>query len=217
MKILITYGGTKEPIDKIRYIGNMSSGKTGQTIASHFIEKGAQVTCVKADVLSDLPRAKSLNYFSFSDLQTVLLQELHNESYDAIIHAAAVSDYRVANVIAESDDAVAVGGKIRSGQNLKLILEPTPKLIDKIKDTSKNKDIILVGFKLTESASAHERYEAVYKIFNSGAKFVVQNDLSEIREDEHKCSIYTSMQNKVTTNTKKQLAETLYELVKESV
>jgi phosphopantothenoylcysteine synthetase/decarboxylase len=216
MNVLITYGGTKEPIDKVRYIGNISSGRTGEAIASHFISHGATVTCLKASSVNDLPTAaKNRSYFSFDDLQTSLLEELHQTAYDVIIHAAAVSDYRVTSVTNNQDDAVAVGGKIRSGQKLQLILEPTPKLISKIKDVSKNKKALLVGFKLTESASPQERMDAVYNIFDIGAAIVVQNDLSEMSDETHPCQIFISMQNSVKTNTKKQLAETLYNLVKE--
>lgn len=215
MKMLITYGGTKEPIDKVRYIGNMSTGRTGETIAKYFIAKGDDVTCIKANSIQDLAQASNRNYFSFEDLQTALLEELHQTNYDVIIHAAAVSDYRVTSVSNNQDDAVAIGGKIRSGQKLQLVLEPTPKLITKIKDVSKNKKALLIGFKLTESASAQEKMDAVYKVFDNGASIVVHNDLNEMSENIHPCQIFTSTQANVKTNTKQELAEKLYSLVKE--
>ncbi|MCB0349513.1 MAG: hypothetical protein KDD37_11805, partial [Bdellovibrionales bacterium] len=185
MNVLITFGGTKEPIDSVRYIGNSSSGKTGLNIANYLITEGAKVTCIKADGVNDVPEANNINFFTFENLQTALLEELHNNDYDAIIHAAAVSDYRVSKVSSDANEAAAVGGKIRSGQRLQITLEPTPKLIEKIKDVSKNKDILLVGFKLTEAANMQETMDAVYKVFNSGADIVVQNDLSGITKDKH--------------------------------
>lgn len=216
MKVLITYGGTKEPIDTVRYIGNMSTGKTGENIASYFIQQGAELTCIKAKDIKNLSNAKnSISYFSFTDLESALLESLNQEAYDVIIHAAAVSDYKVAKVVASTDESIAVGGKLRSGQKLQLILEPTPKLIHKIKDISKNQNALLVGFKLTESASPQERLDAVYKIFESGANLVVQNDLNDITGDKHICKIYSSPQNSVQTNTKQELAETLFRLIKE--
>lgn len=215
MNVLITFGGTKEPIDSVRHIGNNSSGKTGAVIAENFVKNNATVTCLKAKGIADIANANNIDYYTFEDLQSVLLEEISSNHYDIVIHAAAVSDYRVSEVINDSSETASVGGKIRSGQQLKLVLEPTPKLIDKIKDSSKNKNIILVGFKLTESANMQEKVDAVSKIFNSGARIVVQNDLTDINTEKHICQIFLNPQEKVITNTKNELAEKLYIIAKE--
>ncbi len=217
MKILITLGGTKEPIDSVRYIGNSSSGKTGRIIADTFIKNKSSVTCLKAKGITDIDGATNIDYYTFADLESVLIEEISIKHYDAVIHAAAVSDYRVNKVINDSSETASVGGKIRSGQQLKLILEPTPKLIDKIKGASKNKDLILIGFKLTESASMQEKMDAVLKIFTSGAKIVVQNDLTEISDENHICQIFMNPQEKVVTSTKQELADRLYYMTKELI
>lgn len=194
MKILITGGGTCEPIDSVRYITNFSTGRTAAFLADFFCEKKHNVTALLAENAQKPKKAKTLTYKTFLDLQNVLESECKNYGYDAIIHAAAVSDYSVQEI--SVDGKIFKPGeilKIPSGKNIFLKMQENPKLLQKIKLWS-GKSTKLVAFKLTSGATEEEQQKAVQKIFfaekDFAPDFVVQNDKSEITETLHPCKIY---------------------------
>ncbi len=97
-KILITCGPTWVPIDSVRVLSNISSGKLGQMLARELSKKGAQVTLLEGPVETPLTGAASgkirvLKFKTFDELFKNLKAEL-KKPWDAVIHAAAVSDYR---------------------------------------------------------------------------------------------------------------------------
>jgi phosphopantothenoylcysteine decarboxylase/phosphopantothenate--cysteine ligase len=93
LKVLVTAGGTREPIDAVRFVGNRSSGRMGFALAEEAARRGADVTVVAASV--SLPRRRGITY-----LDVVTAEELataceeHFESADLLLMAAAVADYR---------------------------------------------------------------------------------------------------------------------------
>jgi phosphopantothenoylcysteine decarboxylase/phosphopantothenate--cysteine ligase len=93
LRVLVTAGGTREPIDSVRYVGNRSSGRMGFALAAEAKRRGANVTVVAANV--SLPRAAGIEYV---DVQTAAdLAEACSARFDAcdvLIMAAAVADYR---------------------------------------------------------------------------------------------------------------------------
>src|SRR5688500_5204993 len=99
MKILITSGGTREPIDQVRFITNFSTGKTGALLTDYFCETGHEVTQFfgEGSMVSRRAATKQ-SYSSFQDLDQKLRALLKSENFDAIIHLAAVSDYSVSDV-----------------------------------------------------------------------------------------------------------------------
>jgi len=138
-KILISYGPTAVPIDRVRVISNMSSGAMGRCLITALRKKKARVTVLEGLVREPWrsPGVEKKRFFFYEDLKKLINQEL-KQNYAVFIHAAAVCDYRVKKVRR---------GKIRSGQkDLHLDLVPTPKLIRQVK--KKAPDIFLVGFKL---------------------------------------------------------------------
>ncbi len=195
-RILITSGGTTEPIDGVRAITNTSSGRTGAEIASWFANSGAEVTLLHAKS-AVLPREfnGTLRAFtSFETLKTALTQELAAKSFDVVIHLAAVADYSVSRV--ESNGAVyqaPLKQKIDSGEDLKITLKKNPKLVDMIRSLSMNKEVQVVAFKLTATADEPTRLAAV-KALNAHAKpdFVVQNEASQITATSHPFRIFRS-------------------------
>ncbi|MEI7420286.1 MAG: bifunctional phosphopantothenoylcysteine decarboxylase/phosphopantothenate--cysteine ligase CoaBC [Actinomycetes bacterium] len=95
-KFLVVTGGTREPIDAVRFIGNSSSGKQGVALADAASDRGATVTVIAINVGMDLSRFKNLyTAKSFSDVQDLLQQ--HSADADVILMPAAISDYRVEN------------------------------------------------------------------------------------------------------------------------
>jgi len=144
-KILVTCGPVWSRIDDVRVISNISSGQLGQTLAAGLERKGARVTLLLGPVTQPLTLTRSIRvrrFQYFDELQRLLAAELKNR-YHAVIHAAAVSDYRVRNSSAS---------KIPSGKTLlTLKLAPHPKLIDTIKKRAPRTR--LVGFKLIPAGS----------------------------------------------------------------
>lgn len=214
MKILITGGGTCEPIDSVRYITNFSTGKTAAFLADFFCAKKHEVTTLMAENAQKPKNAKIITYKTFADLQKMLKKECTDSNYDAVIHAAAVSDYSVQEI--SVDGKIFPAGtisKIPSGKNVFLKMQENPKLLQKIKLWS-GKCIKLVAFKLTSGATEEEQQNAVKKIFSCekdfAPDFVVQNDKSEITDSLHPCKIFKNSDKIIAeTRTIQELAEAL--------
>ncbi|MFB6360277.1 MAG: phosphopantothenoylcysteine decarboxylase, partial [Halobacteriales archaeon] len=162
-------GATSEPIDPLRTLTNRSSGKTGRAVARACYVEGADVTL--------LHNGGSVPYADVRSVETAAeLVEAASDvarEADALISAAAIADYRVAEPAEE---------KIRSGQELSIDLTPAPKLLDAVRDA--HPDLPLVGFKAETTddedamtASARELLDRV------GCAFVVANDASVMGAD----------------------------------
>lgn len=210
MKILITSGGTKIPIDKVRHIANMSHGTFGSRIAMSALKRGHKVHFLHAkhsktpfslnidafrdhniidlrDRLDEIidssenykDRYSQSLYETFEDYYQSLESLILANRYDAVILAAAVSDYGVEN---------PVNAKIRTAENMSIQLKPLPKIISKIKEWDNN--IKLVGFKLLVNSEEEELLnEAKKSIQNNKCDMVIANDLRDIFNDEHQIFI----------------------------
>jgi phosphopantothenoylcysteine decarboxylase/phosphopantothenate--cysteine ligase len=232
LKILITSGGTREPIDGVRSIANFSTGRTGAVIADHFVSQGHGVTYLKAE---DAASPQALNLFdgnhsrivsfkTFLDLQTSLQDELGRESYDAVIHMAAVSDYSIESlesngVVYSSDNGSldrARSGKIDSSDAVTLRLKRNPKIVDSLRKMSRNKDSAIIAFKLTNTIHGDERLQAIIKLATHATPdLIVHNDLSEIEANgqTHDSTLYaidfdepSSLEKIANATTKQELA-----------
>src|SRR5579872_3448129 len=106
MKILVTAGNTQTPIDRVRCITNIFSGRTGAQIAATAFERGHSVVLLTshAEVLESInprrertaPDWRVRTYKTFDDLDAVMGEEIRGGGLEVVIHAAAVSDYRPA-------------------------------------------------------------------------------------------------------------------------
>lgn len=134
-RILITAGGTQEPIDPVRYIGNHSSGKMGIALAKTAAQMGAKVTLIIGQTSETLPsNIKVIPIKTFTELAQNLKVELQYN--DVLIMAAAVSDYHVAHV---------ASNKIKStSAKLTLKLVKNPNLLKMI--AAQKHHQLLVGF-----------------------------------------------------------------------
>ncbi len=204
--ILITSGGTREPIDSVRSITNTSTGQTAAQISEALSSAGYQVTYLKAKTAVPSPSAFHTTEFdTFQDLKQALESSLRSTEYKAVIHLAAVSDFHVAN---------ASANKIESQSSLQIQLNANPKLIDHLREWSKNKDTFIVGFKLTSGANETERNEAVQKLLQKNVvNAVVHNDLYEISKNEHHGLIYISKEKKIDFKNKYELSHKLTDLL----
>ena len=225
MKVLITGGGSQEPIDNVRFVTNFSTGRTASFLADSLTQKGVEVTAVLAEAAIK-PENREIHlkeYKSYADLKAVLEEECKNGNYDAIIHAAAVSDYSPECV--EVDGKVFKAGgkeKLPAGKELVIRMKKNPKLIDFLKQWA-GRNTKVIGFKLTSNADTQKRLEAVRKIFGSNSDrtlapdFIVSNDKTEINGNSHPWKIYrTDETTAAEGSTLEQMAEGIFNLLQNS-
>ncbi len=162
-KIIITAGGTKEPIDPVRYIGNESSGKMGIALADAAYSFGADVVLV-----STVKIEKAYNVIHLStanEMLETLTQEFPQA--DALIMAAAVADFRVDNA---SEQKI----KKTDNDSLTLTLVKNPDILKEMSKIKTNKQL-LIGF-CAESEDLINN--AQKKIKSKNLDFIVANDIS---------------------------------------
>jgi len=216
MKILVTAGGTEEPVDGVRRLTNTSTGATGGVLARHFADCGAEVLLLHAERASlSAIEVERDTFVTFADLEVALRRHLGGRDWDAIVHLAAVSDYSVASVEVDGR-LIAHGdrGKIGTGREVVIRLAPKPKLIDALNTWSRNPLIQVVGFKLTDEPDPAKRAASVRALLARGTTdLVVHNDLSEIEGEHHQAEIWTPDGPIARTNTKTELARALFELL----
>jgi phosphopantothenoylcysteine decarboxylase/phosphopantothenate--cysteine ligase len=182
LRVLVTAGGTAEPVDGVRVLTNTSTGATGALIATQLARAGHEVVLLRAQsaLAADGP-CREETFVTFAQLEAALRRLLTAEPFDAVIHAAAVSDYGVDLVVMAEGAAPVAGGKLPSGGAPVLKLRPNPRLVDQLRGWSRA-PFTLVAFKLTHGAEAAEADAAVQRLFaHSGADFIVHNDLSARR------------------------------------
>ncbi len=194
MKILITSGGTKVPIDDVRHIGNFSSGRYGSEIADAFIDKTTDVLFFH-EKGSTVPKSSCnlISYKCYDDYKSVV-SIAKTYQPDIIISAAAVSDYTVSKT----------SGKISSKGELILTLKPEQKILPEFKKVCPN--AMVFGFKLLVDPPYEQVYYAVQKVLNNGSDYVVYNDLSEIKSGISTRLVFDKKMNFVEAKDAKQLA-----------
>lgn len=171
--VVVTSGATSEAIDPVRVITNRSSGKMGRAVAQACYVRGADVTLVHDG--PDVPYATVQQVESAAEMLAATREAC--DDADTLVSVAAISDYTV-----EASDE-----KLRSGQELTLELEPTPKLIDEIRD--EYPELPIVGFKTETSGDEGAMIEqARQTLERAGLAFVVANDAS-VMGSETTCAL----------------------------
>ncbi|HEX8649160.1 MAG TPA: bifunctional phosphopantothenoylcysteine decarboxylase/phosphopantothenate--cysteine ligase CoaBC [Thermoleophilaceae bacterium] len=166
LRVLVTAGGTREPIDSVRFVGNRSSGRMGFAVAEEAARRGAEVTVVAANVA--LPRAEGIRY---ADVETAAqLRDATHAAFgscDVLIMAAAVADFRPAD---PADTKLGKTGR----DGLTVELEPTE---DVLAELSAGRDgQLVVGFAAEHGEGAVERARG--KLERKGLDAIVVNDVS---------------------------------------
>ena len=174
MKVLLTAGATREPIDAVRFVSNVSTGATGAALADALATAGHEVTLLHGEG-AVRPCGDRVTCGAFSSTERLgerLRAALADGSYDVVIQAAAVADYR---------PDVTHAGKLSSyADEMTIRLVPTPKLLPQLKSWSP-RPVRVLGFKLTHGADDTARAAAVGRVFASGGvDAVVHNDLEEM-------------------------------------
>jgi len=166
VRVLVTAGGTREPIDSVRYVGNRSSGRMGVALAKEAAARGADVTLIAANVALDTPPG------TISVTTAAELEAAANEAFpqcDVLLMAAAVADFRPAAAV---DEKIGKGGR----DGLALELEPTADVLAGL-SSSRRPDQLLVGFAAEHGPGGHERARG--KLERKGLDAVVLNDISD--------------------------------------
>jgi phosphopantothenate---cysteine ligase (CTP) len=224
MKILITSGGTKIPIDSVRHIGNMSSGTFGSKIARVCLERGHDVTFLmaagsKSPFVTTIHTGNLPNMLSQNVKDLIELDEFRRAcgnrwmdfKYNSFESYAESLEFLVKNhkfdvvclAAAVSDYGVAhpFAGKIRSVGNMDIHLEPLQKLIGKVKEWDPN--VKLVGFKLLVNSTESQLIEAAEdSVKKNGCDLVVANDLRDIKGGEHRIILVSNKHHPLTYRTK---------------
>lgn len=170
LRILITAGGTREPIDAVRFISNHSSGKQGLAIAMAAKARGAEVTVIAAN----LDPSSVIDQVAVSTAQELALAvEERRGSADIIIMAAAVSDYRVEN------PAPHKLKKAELGQSLQLTLVQNDDILAGLAQARGSAKLpLIVGFAAESDGELLEQL-ALEKIARKGCDLLVANDISD--------------------------------------
>jgi phosphopantothenoylcysteine decarboxylase / phosphopantothenate---cysteine ligase len=168
-RVLVSAGGTREPIDAVRFVGNRSSGRMGVALAAEARRRGAHVTLLGANLAVAAPPGVALvETPSAADLEREALARAADA--DIVIMAAAVADYRPAEVLA------AKRPKDRAGWTVEL--EPTVDVLATL-GAERRPGRLLVGFAADQGELGLER--ARQKLTNKNADLFVFNDVG--RED----------------------------------
>jgi phosphopantothenoylcysteine decarboxylase/phosphopantothenate--cysteine ligase len=164
--VLVSAGGTREPLDAVRFVGNRSSGRMGVALAAEARRRGAQVTLLAANLAVPAPAGVEL-------VETPTAADLEREALsraaeaDVVIMAAAVADYRPAEALAAK--------RPKDTATWTLELEPTIDVLSELGERRRD-GRLLVGFAAETGAPGLER--AREKLARKGADLFVLNDVS---------------------------------------
>jgi phosphopantothenoylcysteine decarboxylase/phosphopantothenate--cysteine ligase len=163
-RVLVTAGGTREPLDAVRFLGNRSSGRMGAALADEAARRGADVVAVVANAQVHPGLAQVVEVETTAELEREALAQAHTA--DVVLMAAAVADYRPAG---------SLGGKREREGTWALELEATSDILAAI-GAARRPGQVLVGFAAETGSDGLERARA--KLQRKGLDLIVLNDVS---------------------------------------
>ena len=164
VRVVVSAGGTREPIDAVRVIANRSSGKQGYAVAAEAAARGAQVTLVSTVGLPTPAGVQVIAVETAAEMQEAM--ERAATDHDVIVMAAAVADFRPAH---------AASGKIKKRDGVpEIVLQPTPDILAGL-GANKRGDHVLVGF-AAETANLVDNAQG--KLERKRLDLIVANDVS---------------------------------------
>jgi phosphopantothenoylcysteine decarboxylase/phosphopantothenate--cysteine ligase len=179
-RVVVTAGGTQEPLDPVRYIGNRSSGKMGYQIAINARERGAHVRLISGPVALPAPYGIELHQVETAQQMREAVFEFITDA-DVLVMSAAVADFRSAFVAAQKikkDDASTAS----SGEERALSLVPNPDILGELAAVSQcpdalklHKRLVRVGF---AAETEHLIDNARQKLSKKRLDLLVANDVS---------------------------------------
>jgi phosphopantothenoylcysteine decarboxylase / phosphopantothenate---cysteine ligase len=160
--VVVSAGGTREPLDSVRFVGNRSSGRMGVAVAAEARRRGADVTLLAANLPP--PGVEVVPTPTAADLAR---EALARADADVVVMAAAVADYRPSNPVA--------GKREKNPEMWSVTLEPTEDVLAELGRRRRNGQV-LVGFAADEGPRGLDR--AREKLANKGGQLFVYNDVS---------------------------------------
>lgn len=208
-RVLVVTGGTREPIDSVRYIGNRSSGKQGLALADEALARGASVKLIAINLDQDLSRFESVEKVSTSaQVELSLLADLN---FDLILMPAAISDFKVVE---------PNPGKLHRSETgeFTLSLEANEDIIRKAAQQS-SANVCLVGFAAhtAEFESESLLAAAQRKLETKGVDVIVANDVSNgavFDSESNSVVIVTRDSNFEVSGSKRQVARGILDFVR---
>ena len=206
-RVLVSAGGTREPLDAVRFLGNRSSGRMGVALAEEARKRGAEVTLLAANL--GVPAPSGVEVVEAPTAQAMLEQALARSDADLVLMAAAVADYRPADVTDEKrpkdDDAWEV------------TLEPTTDVLRTLGEQRTNGQV-LIGFAADRGERGLAR--AREKLDRKRVDLVVYNDVSREdigfdAEDNEVVLIGTGGERRVGKASKDRIAATIVDTAEE--
>jgi phosphopantothenoylcysteine decarboxylase / phosphopantothenate---cysteine ligase len=208
LRVLVSAGGTREPIDPVRFIGNRSSGRMGLALAERAARRGAEVTLVAANVSLPAPSGvRRVDVETAAELADALGREF--DSADVLVMAAAPADFRPRGPAAEKIHREGSGG-------LELDLEPTKDILASL-SARKREGQTIVGFAAeTETGSQRARE----KLARKGADAIVLNDVSRAEigfesQENEVVIVEESDEHHVPLASKEQIADAILDRIEE--
>jgi phosphopantothenoylcysteine decarboxylase / phosphopantothenate---cysteine ligase len=209
LRVLVTAGGTREPIDSVRYLGNRSSGKMGFALAREAARRGAEVTLVAANAALEPPQgARLLPVQTAAEMARACEREFIGA--DVLLMAAAVADFRPTQT-AET--------KLKKDQGVPLVeVEPTEDILGALTSTRRPGQLV-IGF-----AAEHGRQAVSYgreKLARKGLDAIVINDISlpgvGFDADENQVTVLTAAgaERWVEQTSKEKVAGVVLDVVEE--
>ncbi len=197
-QVIVTAGGTREPIDSVRYIGNSSSGRMGIELAKAARDAGAHVTLIAANI--DLPLPKGIEVTRVSTVDE--LELAMDRDCDVMIMAAAVSDFRVQNPYL---------GKLKRSAGLNLELTPTKDLIANYAANHPGK--VHIAFALAEESKDKLIEIARGKLWDKSVTAVIGNSFEALSSPETLVQFVTKDNAVELTGTKTDVSKAIIGLV----
>ncbi|HVE46403.1 MAG TPA: bifunctional phosphopantothenoylcysteine decarboxylase/phosphopantothenate--cysteine ligase CoaBC [Acidimicrobiales bacterium] len=169
VRVLVTAGGTREPLDAVRFIANRSSGKQGHALAEEAAARGASVTLVTTASLPVPPGVEPVAVATAAEMEHAVLSRAADA--DVVIMAAAVADFR---------PKAPSPTKLKKGDGIpEIVLEPTTDILATLgRSASRPARQVLVGFAAEAAGGAQLREEARRKLSAKGVDLVVANDIT---------------------------------------
>jgi phosphopantothenoylcysteine decarboxylase / phosphopantothenate---cysteine ligase len=164
-RVLVTAGGTREPLDAVRFVGNRSSGRMGVALAAEARRRGARVTLVAANL--QVPPPHGVDVIAVTSAEELERETLARGDADVIVMAAAVADYRPAR--ARQDK------RRKDSATWTIELEPTTDVLARLGEMRRDEQV-LVGFAADHGETGLAR--AREKLERKGANLFVFNDVS---------------------------------------
>jgi phosphopantothenoylcysteine decarboxylase/phosphopantothenate--cysteine ligase len=206
-RVLVSAGGTREPLDAVRFLGNRSSGRMGVALAEEARRRGADVTLLAANLAVQPPRG--IEVIETPTAASMLDEVLAHADADVVLMAAAVADYRPAESVAEK--------RPKDERAWQVTLEPTTDVLRTLGERRTNGQV-LIGFAAEHGDEGLARARA--KLEHKRIDLVVYNDVSRgdigfDAGDNEVVLITATGEHRVTKAPKDQIAVTIVDTAEE--